>query len=304
VTTSAFLGSKKLGLEIMKAMYYLAPDSLSVVIALDDRQDSRSYLDQFREFANEINKPFFVVSKNSDLDHVIQEFHPDCCFVNGYYRILKAELLSRFPIGCFGIHGSLLPKYRGGSPLVWSIINGDKSSGISLFYFDEGMDTGDIIGQKTYSINCNETIADILIKVETLSLELMQDYYLPILNNSAPRIKQDHSLATYTAIRQPIDGKINWNWTAQRVFDFIRAQTAPYPGAFCTFENGEQLTVWSASIFPYPFYGTPGQIVQLQEDGVIVSTADSTAIVLKEVQKEGQEIAIASQVLRFNDRLI
>ena len=152
MNSTAFLGSKKIGLEILKTMHRIAPQALSVIMALDDRQDGRSCLDKFCDFAASVDKPLRVISKNADLEKVIEEFRPDFCMVNGYYRILKPDLLARFPAGCMGIHGSLLPKYRGGSPLVWSILNGDKQSGISLFYFDDGMDTGDLIGQRSYTI--------------------------------------------------------------------------------------------------------------------------------------------------------
>jgi methionyl-tRNA formyltransferase len=297
-----FLGSKKLGLEILNRIYEIAPNSLSAVAALDDSKDERGCLDLFRQFCEKTGTPLKVITKNSDLEAVIDQFKPDLCMVNGYYKILKPEVLKRFPAGCMGIHGSLLPHYRGGSPLVWSILNGDRESGISLFYFDEGMDTGNIIGQKRFDIGEDETIADILAKVERLSIELISDFYPQILAGTAPGTIQDHNQATYTAMRQPSDGQIDWKWNAGRVYDFIRAQTTPYPGAFTYLPGGEKMIIWKARRFDFPFYGPPGKVVQILADGIVVACGDASAIIIERIQKEGQEIMNAENLSLFNSK--
>ena len=302
-TTSAFLGSKELGLEILRAMFRISPNSISVVAALDDSRDSRGCLDLYHQFCEQAGLPLRVITKNGDLEGVINDFKPNICIVNGYYRILKAPLLARFPAGCLGIHGSLLPRYRGGSPLVWSIINGDKESGISLFYFDEGIDTGDILAQKRFEIGENETIGDILNKVRQLSVELIEEYYLQILAGTAPRSVQDHSKATYAAMRQPSDGQIDWKWNAEQVNNFIRAQTTPYPGAFATLLGDGKIVIWKARRFDRPFYGPPGKVVQIMPNGVLVACGGESAVILENVQKEGQETVNANQLLRLNEKL-
>jgi len=284
-------------------MYRISPNSISVVAALDDNRDERGCLDLYHRFCEQTGLPLRVITKNSDLYQVIDEFKPNTCIVNGYYRILKPDLLAHFSAGCLGIHGSLLPDYRGGSPLVWSIINGDKESGISLFYFDDGIDTGDVVAQKRFEICDDETISDILAKVQQLSIELIEENFLQILTGTAPRKVQDHSKATYVAMRQPSDGQINWNWSASQVNNFIRAQTAPYPGAYTRLSTSEKLTIWKARRFGKPFHGPPGKIVQVLSNGVVVTCGDGSAIILENVQKEGQGILQAARLLRFNEKL-
>lgn len=301
--TSAFLGSKKLGLRVLETMHHIAGDGLVGVAALDDSKDERSCLDSFKQFCEKHKKPYCVVDNEKSLGQFIRKYRPDCCIISGYYRILKANTLNLFPAGCLGLHGSLLPKYRGGSPLVWAVINGDKESGISFFYFDEGMDTGDVVGQRKFKIKSEDTIADVLEKVEQLAIALIKKYFPLIQKGTAPRNPQDHSQATYVAMRKPKDGHIRWNWSASRIYDFIRAQTSPYPGAFCLLPDGQQLTIWSAKPFPFPYYGSPGQVVRVDGEGAVVTCGDGSAIALQSIQKPGFERQSPSEVLKFNQHL-
>ena len=149
--------------------------------------------------------------------------------------------------GAMGIHGSLLPKYRGNAPFVWAMINGEKETGVSLFYFEKGIDEGDIVARKEFPIEENETIKDVLEKARTASVDILLEYLPMIANGTAPKIPQDHSQATIFPKRTPEDGLIDWSWNAKRIKDFIRAQTKPYPGAF-TIINNKKIVLWDADI--------------------------------------------------------
>jgi methionyl-tRNA formyltransferase len=243
-----FLGSKTLGVRVLEELYSISPEMLIAVITINDSNDSRSALDRFHKFQQNTGKPLRILKKGAELKSAIDEFHPDLCLVVGWYWILKPDLLKMVPSGWLGIHASLLPKYRGGAPLVWAIINGETETGLSLFYFDEGMDTGDIVAQKKLVIGPDETIADVLQKAETLSVRMVQENYPLLINDTAPRFQQDHSKATYVAMRNPEDGQIDWNnMSTMQVYNWIRAQTTPYPGAF-TFIGDEKLIIWKASV--------------------------------------------------------
>lgn len=142
-----FIGSKHLGIRALKTVYALAPDKLYSIVTINDSKDVRCKLDEFREFSKQAGKKLHILTKPSELKAIIKEDSPDMCIVVGWYWILNANLLEIVRNGFLGIHASLLHKYRGGSPLVWPIINGDKESGLSLFYFDKGMDTGNVVAQ-------------------------------------------------------------------------------------------------------------------------------------------------------------
>jgi len=299
----AFVGSKNLGLSVLEEMHRLAPDSLCAVITIDDSQDVRCALGSFRHFSEWTGKPLRVLSKNSELQGVISECSPDLCIVMGWYWVLKPELLAMVPEGWLGIHASLLPKYRGGSPLVWAIINGEKESGLSLFYFDEGLDTGDIVARKKFKIGFDETIADVLRKVKVLSANVVRETYPLLINGTAPRMAQDHSQATYAAIRKPVDGRIDWTLSSVQIYNFVRAQSHPYPGAFCLMPSGETLRIWKAGVFPYPYYGSPGQVVMVNDDQVVVTCGDGSAVSLYTVEVDEQDEQNVAKVLRFGQRL-
>lgn len=179
----------------------------------------------------------------------VKKLSPDLLLVAGWYYMVGRELRATAPLGAVGLHGSLLPKYRGGAPLVWTMIHGENKGGLSLFYLDDGVDTGDIIGQESFPIEENETIAHALAKMEDAAASLL-GAYLPLLaTGRAPRIPQDHNQATIFPQRTPNDGEIDWNKSPTEIRAFIRAQTRPYPGAY-TRIGGKKVILWDADIIP------------------------------------------------------
>ncbi len=299
----AFVGSKSLGRQVVEELFKISPDRLCGVITTDDSKDTRSALASFAEFSRNSSKPLYVLQKPSELRQVIEDLAPDLCLVVGWYWVIKPDLLVKVPNGWLGIHASLLPRYRGGSPLVWAMINGETETGLSLFYFDEGMDTGDIVTQKTITIHPQDYIADVLGKAERMAVEMIREVYPSLLSGTNTRIKQDHTLATYASLRKPADGRIDWSRPAKEIYNFVRAQSQPYPGAYCNTPSGEILTVWSCEVFPYPYYGPQGLVALLQGNEAVVTCGRDTAICLQTVQLQNQEIQDAQKVLRFGDRL-
>jgi methionyl-tRNA formyltransferase len=205
----------------------------------------------FEELADTHGVPLvYVTTKMGDAQYLqtLQEWRPDFGLVIGWYYMIPAAVRNLFGRGVAGIHASLLPKYRGGAPLPWAIINGETKTGVTLFYFEGGVDTGDIIAQKEVSIADDDTIKSLYEKATQSALELVRDYVPLIGRGTAPRIPQDHEAATQFPQRKPEDGLIDWRrQTGRQVYDWVRAQTQPYPGAF-TYLNGEKLIVWETSL--------------------------------------------------------
>jgi len=298
----SFVGSKHLGLQVLKEIYSIAASHLQSIITFDDTADTRSELSEYKRFSEETGKPLCVLTKPSQLPECVDTFRPDMIIVAGWYWMLKGCLLESVQDGVLGIHASLLPKNRGSAPLVWSIINNDQESGVTLFYFDEDMDTGDIVAQKRFKIEEDDDIAHVLNKAEKLTVEIVRESYPALLDGTASRVKQDHRDATFCSHRNPQDGRIDWKSTSRAVYNAIRAQTHPYPGAFCYTEDGKKLSVWKASVFPQPYHGIPGLVAQVSDDHVVVTCGDG-AIRIHSVQVDSQEEAGAAQVLRYGDRL-
>ena len=151
------------------------------------------------------------------------------------------------PLGAVGLHASELPRYRGGAPLVWQIIRGETSAGISLFYLEDGVDTGDVIGTLNFPIREHDTIAEAMERSESAAEALIEKFFPLLEKGMAPRLPQDETLASEFPQRSPEDGEIDWSRAATEISNFIRAQTRPYPGAF-TRIGGKRVTIWDAKI--------------------------------------------------------
>ena len=298
-----FLGSKQLGLISAKNLYFSAPNKLSGIITFDDSKDERSVLGDFKQFSYEKKIPIYILKKPSELLGLIEKEKPDLIIVVGWYWIINERLLDKVPDGIIGIHASLLPKYRGFAPLVWAIINGEKRTGISLFYFDRGIDSGDIVAQKEFDILENDTIKEVLEKTERSIADILKENYSKLLSGEAPRTKQNHKNATYCSQRKPEEGRINWNFSNKKIHDFIRAQAPPYPGAF-SYIKDKKITITKSRLFPYPYFGIPGFVSQVKSKSVIVCCA-TNAIEILEILIDGENKPILpSNYIKYGQQFV
>ncbi|HEY3113542.1 MAG TPA: methionyl-tRNA formyltransferase [Gemmatimonadaceae bacterium] len=195
-----------------------------------------------------------VTGKMDEYIGKVAELHPDLIVVIGWYYMVPRRMRELASKGCVGVHASLLPRYRGGAPLVWAMINGEPEAGVTLFHFADGIDDGDIIAQQSFPIESTDTIREVLDKATRASIEIVETYLPRLAEGTAPRTAQDHSRATVLPQRSPDDGLIDWAWDPVRINNFIRAQTKPYPGAF-TYIGGKRVTIWSADVTPEPVAG-------------------------------------------------
>mgnify|MGYP000987242047 CR=1 FL=1 len=159
-----------------------------------------------------------------------------------YLFIIDKQIIDLASKIAFNVHGSLLPKYRGRTPHVWSIINNEKYAGITAHIIDNGCDTGDIIEQVKFRIGSKDTGASLLEKYNLIYLPLIKKVISKINSNSVILKKQNNLKATYFGKRVPEDGQINWDWQKERIYNWVRAQAYPYPGAFTHF-NQQKLVI-------------------------------------------------------------
>jgi methionyl-tRNA formyltransferase len=193
-------------------------------------------------------------------------WRPELFVVAGWYHLLPKRFRAIAP--AVGLHASLLPDYAGGAPLVWAMINDEAKTGITLFYLGDGVDDGPILGQVEEPIRESDTIATLYARIEERGLGLLARHLPEIAAGTARAIAQDASRRRVFPQRSPEDGRIDWSWPARRVFNFVRAQTRPYPGAFA-FYRGEKLTVWKASLA-----GAPGAATLACGDGGLITLDD------------------------------
>ena len=204
------------------------------------------WFDSVAEVAARHGVPVFAPA---DINHPIwvaklAALKPDVLFSFYYRRLVRPEILSIPKAGCFNLHGSLLPAYRGRCPVNWVLIHGETETGVTLHQMTPRPDDGDIIGQRRIAIDEQDTGVTLHEKLSRGAVELLDDLLPKILKGIAPRTPQDPSKASYYGGRKPADGEIDWQKEARQVRNLVRAVTRPYPGAF-SFAGDRKCLVWS-----------------------------------------------------------
>lgn len=242
-------------------------------------------------FTQNINAP--------DVIDAMRRTEPDLCLIIGWSQICKAEFRAIARFGNIGFHPAPLPRFRGRAVIPWTILQDEATSGSTLFWLDEGTDSGPILLQTLFPIASDETAQSLYSKqVANLAAMLPQAVRL-VQGGSAPSIPQDQTLASYCARRTPDDGIIDWHEAAHSILRFIRAVGEPYPGAF-TFCEGEKLFIDRAVLFSesHRFVGMTGQIQSRTASGFTVRCGDGNCIeVLLWRWKSGGKPRIHSKLL-------
>jgi methionyl-tRNA formyltransferase len=180
--------------------------------------------------------------------NAIEERGIDVLLVMGWPELLDPELIEAPEVGCVGRHLSLLPERRGRAPVAWALIHGLDETGVSLFWIDEGVDSGDLIEQQTVSVDPSDHAEDLHSKCTQASISVLNEEVLPrFRENDFSAEPQDENGATYTHPRRPDMGIIDWTDSAWDVHNFIRGQSHPYPGAF-TYHKMSKITMWKTKV--------------------------------------------------------
>lgn len=298
-----FIGSKAAGYRVLNKIYTLAPNNLVGCVTVNDNEDSRSDLGQIKNYCYEKHIELDVLSGNCDLTRSIERFKPDICIVMGWYYIIKSELLESIQGGFIGIHYSLLPQHRGFAPVVWSIIDGDDTTGFSVFSLNCDMDSGMLWYQERIDIKKEEYISDVIEKLEEKVLDFFDRHFLDLLQGNMKPYKQT-GVVSYGAKRTPSDGRIDWNQEASKIYNFIRAQSRPYPGAY-SYYQGRKIIIWSSTVFAYSIQGFPGQIglINNKEGYIVIVCGDNTGLVVNEIEEDGV-LKKATVIKSLTERLL
>jgi methionyl-tRNA formyltransferase len=208
-------------------------------------------------------------------------------FYSFFYRsLLPRELLQLAPLGSFNLHTSLLPRYRGRSPVNWMIINGEREAGVTLHHMVVRADAGDIVAQRAIEIAEDDTALTLYRKLVPLGASMLREYHPLIVSGQAPRRSQDLSAGSYFGRRCPEDGRIDWSWPARRIFNLVRGVTHPYPGAFC-FVGGRKLMVWQARVaHDTGRFGESGRIIRTIGSSMEIAAGEGSVLIMR-CQLEG-----------------
>ncbi len=185
--------------------------------------------------------------KNDEIVAKIKELNPDIIVVVAYGKILPKAVLDIPPLGCVNVHASLLPKYRGAGPIQWSVINGEKQTGVTTMYMAEGLDTGDMIQKIATDISPDETAGDLHDRLSLIGADCLEKTMtLFIENNPIPREKQDDSFSCYAPMLDKSLCRLDFTKTAQQLHDLVRG-LSPWPVA-TTLLDGKVLKIHKTAV--------------------------------------------------------
>ncbi|MEQ9006992.1 MAG: methionyl-tRNA formyltransferase [Ekhidna sp.] len=215
---------------------------------------------------------------------IIAQLEPDLIILAGYGQIVKRPLIELAKIACINLHGGKLPEYRGSSPINWSILNGETVSACSIILVDEGIDTGDLIAEESFTIEPDDdalSIKEKTLKIfPKLLLDVLGDIEKLIVNSS----KQNNADACYYPVRQPSDGLILWDqMTDIQVHNMVRALVRPFPGAY-SYLGEDKIYFWKTHLLKDTIKGVRGTVYRFK-DKVVVMCANRGVQIL-EVQRE------------------
>ncbi len=283
-----FLGTPDFAVEALKSIYNTDNEILAVITQPDKPVGRKGVITPcaVKVLANSLSLKtlsYDKISKSGVED--LKALNPDIMVTCAYGQILSKEILDIPKYGVINIHASLLPKYRGASPIQWAILNGDKETGVTIMQTELGVDTGDIISQVKTEILPNETAGELFDRLSKLGAELIVKVLNDYNNGKVQFTKQDDSKAVKVGLIKKEDGKIDFNKSATEIVNLVRGFN-PWPVAF-TFYESKSLKIFSAEVVDYQ--GTAGEVLYSDKDnGLIIATGDK-AIKVNELQLEGSK---------------
>ena len=252
---------------------------------------SREYLDIAERYGIKVY-PISTI-KNDESYEIVKELAPDLMVVFGWSEILPERLLDLAAIGTVGTHAALLPHNRGSAPVNWAIIRGEEMTGNTLMWLTKEVDSGSIIHQTAFPITLFDTCKTIYDKVAKSNAEMLDKLIDALIKGGKPMMDiKNETDEELLPRRRPKDGLMNWNQDARQIYDFIRALTIPYPGAF-TFLDGKKWLIWEAMVLPIEVYAGPGTIIGsaygFKDCGLCVSTNDYVICITMMEDEEGKK---------------
>lgn len=292
-----FMGTPDFAVPCLQALVDGGYDVVGV-FAQPDKPKGRGYqlaAPPVKKCAQACGLPVFQPQslKNAESEQLLRELAPDLIVVVAYGKILPQPVLEIPPLGCVNVHASLLPFYRGAGPIQWSILCGEKQTGVTTMYMDAGVDTGDMILKRTCEIGPDETAEELHDRLSEMGASLLAETVPLLAAGKAPRTPQNSEIWSYAPMLRKDMGEIVFGKRAEVVHNLVRG-LAGWPAAY-TFLDGKRLKVHRSRIVK-GFSGTPGEL--LDDRRMLVACGARTALELLEVQLEGAKRMPAADFMR------
>lgn len=286
-----FMGTPDFAVETLNEIVN-AGHEVALVVTQPDKPKGRGNKMQFPpvkeralELGLSVEQPVKV--KDDEFINKLKEIKPDAIVVVAFGQILPERILNLPKYGCFNVHASLLPHLRGAAPIQWSVIDGEKESGVTIMFMEKGLDTGDMIAKTVVPLNEKETGGSLHDKLMIAGAKLLVETLPKIEQGDIVREKQDDSKSTYAKMLDKQLGKLDFHTqTAEEMERLIRGLN-PWPSAYISLD-GKTLKIWSADVIKEELPGEVGTIVKVVKDGFYIKTKEG-CLNVKELQLEGKK---------------
>ena len=295
----SFIAGLEEGFTCIKLVHKAGWD-IDTIFTLSDKHLNRSAYQSFSDI-EDLSSNFYYVDSVSEIREMLinDRSPPDLIILVGWSFIIPEEVIKIPKLGIIGTHPTLLPKGRGAAPIPWSIILGVEHSGISWFYLNDKIDSGEVLIQKEFTIEFEDSAREVYDKAVTATSEGLLEILPKIKDNTIQSFKTDMSHGYYLPRRKPEDGYIDWNKMTVFIFKWIKGLSEPYPGAF-TFCNNIKYSIWDCKILDNKkaINNSPGRIEKIDKNGVEVLTSDGS-LLITDMQLSGMSESIAFNEMDF-----
>lgn len=282
-----FMGTPSFSVPVLQKL--IEETHVILVVSQPDREKDRkgnTLPTPTKKIAIDNNIEIYQPQKIKESFEKIISLKPDIIITCAYGQIIPEEILNCPKYGCINVHGSLLPKLRGGAPIHHAIMNGDKKTGITIMYMDKRMDSGDIISQEEINILNEDTLDTLYEKMSNLGANLLVKTLPSILAGTNQRIKQNEKEVTFGYNITKEEEKIDFKNSSREIYNQIRGLSS-IPGAYC-FLDDKRLKVYQSEITNKKTISTYGEIVNIDKTGIYVNTNDFV-IKLTDIKLEGKK---------------
>lgn len=285
-----FMGTPDFSVPVLDALVKAGHEVLAVVTQTDKPKGRGKEMQPtpVKEAALKHNIPVYQPLKVREEDFVekIKEMKPEVIVVVAYGQVLPKSILDIPKYGCINVHASLLPKYRGAAPIQRVVLDGEKVTGVTTMYMEEGLDTGDMLLKEEITLDEKETYGSLHDRLKELGGPIAVKTLKALEDGTAVRIKQNDEEANYAKMIKKSMGKIDFNDEAVVIERLIRGMN-PWPSAYTSF-NGKTLKIWDADVIEKEYDGVPGEIVEIDKDSFVIKTGKGALKILS-LQLEGKK---------------
>ncbi len=292
-----FMGTPEFSLESLRYLY--EKTNLLLVVTKEDKVNSRGnkiVFSSVKKYATDNNIPYIQPKsvKTDEIYEKLSDLKPDLIVVAAYGKIIPKKLIELPTYGIINVHSSILPKYRGASPIHAALLNGDTKTGVTTMMIDEGLDTGDILDIKEVDIDETDTLGTLTKKLSNLSYDLLDETITKLLNNTLVRTKQDNSKASVVGLIKKSDLLIDFRDDNKKIYNKVRAFN-PEPTAYVMLKE-ENIKIYEIEKIDREYEGVLGEVVELTKKGPIIKCGRG-AIKLLKVKIQGKKVQTGADLV-------